>query len=298
MIYDITLSISYQFESPAGAIRNMLRMQPRTLAGEQVLISGLVSAEPRPDYRRDATDFFGNATTEIAYDSALTDVRFRFSGRVRRIAQVQELDLSPRLGELVDEIFAAGDVGPDGPHHFSGPSERVKSEPAITGFARDLIAPDMSVLGAVRAISGALYREMTFDPEATHVETPPAESFKNRRGVCQDFTHVMIAALRGIGIPAGYVSGFLRTEPPPGRPRLEGADAMHAWVQAWCGAETGWVQIDPTNDCLVGTDHVVVAIGRDYSDVAPVRGSIRGIGRQKTKHQVDVIPVMQDGDFL
>ena len=132
---------------------------------------------------------------------------------------------------------------------------------------------------------------MKFDPDATTVDTPPAEAFARRHGVCQDFAQVMIACLRGIGIPAGYVSGFLRTNPPPGKPRLEGADAMHAWVRAWCGWQTGWVEFDPTNAIPAGTDHIVAARGRDYGDVAPVKGILRIAGDQTTEHAVDVLPV-------
>jgi transglutaminase-like putative cysteine protease len=132
---------------------------------------------------------------------------------------------------------------------------------------------------------------MTFDPKATDVLTEPAEAFARRRGVCQDFSHIMIAALRGLGIPAGYVSGFLRTIPPRGKRRLEGADAMHAWVQAWCGAEMGWVEYDPTNDLAVAADHIVVARGRDYADVAPVTGALRISGPHKSTQKVDVVPL-------
>ena len=132
---------------------------------------------------------------------------------------------------------------------------------------------------------------MKFDPKATTVDTPATEAFAKRHGVCQDFSHIMIACLRGIGIPAGYVSGFLRTLPPPGKPRLEGADAMHAWVRAWCGPEAGWIEFDPTNDKLAGEDHIVVAYGRDYSDVSPIKGTMRISGGQKSKQAVDVIPL-------
>jgi transglutaminase-like putative cysteine protease len=118
-----------------------------------------------------------------------------------------------------------------------------------------------------------------------------ADAFAARHGVCQDFSHIMIACLREIGVPAGYVSGFLRTEPPEGQPRLEGADAMHAWVAAWCGTQTGWVEFDPTNAIRVSSDHIVVARGRDYSDVAPVKGVLWTAGSQTTKQVVDVIPL-------
>ena len=142
----------------------------------------------------------------------------------------------------------------------------------------------------VSAIGQALFAHMRFDANATTVDTTPSEAFAKRRGVCQDFSHIMIACLRGIGIPAGYVSGFLCTKPPPGKPRLEGADAMHAWVQAWCGEAAGWVEFDPTNNCLAGGDHIVVAHGRDYGDVAPVKGTMRISGNQKSRQAVDVIP--------
>ena len=143
----------------------------------------------------------------------------------------------------------------------------------------------------MRAVGLALHRDMRFDPDATTVDTPPAEAFARRHGVCQDFAQVMIACLRGVGIPAGYVSGFLRTNPPPGQPRLEGADAMHAWVRAWCGWQAGWVEFDPTNAIPAGTDHIVVARGRDYGDVAPVKGILRIAGEQTSEHAVDVVPV-------
>ena len=148
----------------------------------------------------------------------------------------------------------------------------------------------MTTLAIVRALSDALHRHMAFDAEATTVDTAPAEAFRERRGVCQDFTHIMIAGLRGIGIPARYVSGVLRTDPPPGGERLEGADAMHAWVSAWCGNETGWVEFDPTNAVAAGSDHIVIGYGRDYSDVAPVRGVLRSSGAQKSSQAVDVTP--------
>ena len=161
----------------------------------------------------------------------------------------------------------------------------------MTAFARDAIAGAPTVLAAVEAVGRAIHATMRFDAKATDVDTPATEAFANRHGVCQDFTHVMISCLRGIGIPAGYVSGFLRTVPPAGQPRLEGADAMHAWVSAWVGAEMGWVEYDPTNQMWAGTDHIAIARGRDYDDVAPVRGAMRGAGGQESRQAVDVISV-------
>ncbi|MGI3168556.1 transglutaminase family protein [Pseudooceanicola sp. C21-150M6] len=290
MIYDITLAVDYHYASPAGAARMVLRMLPQTMTGQR-LITGLLEIDPRPDDRRDGYDFFGNAMTEVAFDAPLRELTVRFQGRVERYEAPMGMDLSCPLSVLAKELAEVNSIGPFSPHHFLGASERVRPFPAVEAFARETTAPQMSVLSAVQAISARLHKEFDFDPSATDVTTDPEVAFENRKGVCQDISHVMIAGLRSLGIPAGYVSGFLRTVPPEGQARLEGADAMHAWVRAWCGHEIGWVQIDPTNDMPAGRDHVIVAIGRDYSDVAPVKGSFRTAGEHETEHAVDVVPV-------
>lgn len=289
-LYDITLAIHYRYQNPARSARTLLRMQPLNRP-DQRLVSGLLTIDPAPATRRDWTDFFGNAICEVAHDAPTDRLTFRYSGRVERIGVPEGLDLSCPLAALGQEMAEIGDLGPGAPHHFIGASERVQPVHEITAFARAVTAPAMSALTAVQAISRQMHAEFDFDPTATDVRTDPAEAFRNRRGVCQDISHVTIAALRAVGIPAGYVSGFLRTVPPEGKPRLEGADAMHAWVRAWCGTELGWVQIDPTNDMRVGTDHVMVALGRDYADVAPVRGTLTSAGAHDTRHHVDVVPV-------
>lgn len=289
-LYDISLSISYKYEHPAGTNRALLRMMPKSLP-DQYVVSGLVSTDPAPDFRRDRLDFFGNATTEVGHDAPLSDITFTFRGRVHRMTQSGELDLSSGLSDLAGELSNVLRIDADAPHHFLGRSDRVPSVPEITDFARQVADPGGSVLDTVRRLSDALYGMFEFDASATEVTTTPAEAFAARRGVCQDISHVMIAGLRGIGVPAGYVSGFLRTIPPEGQPRLEGADAMHAWVRAWCGAEMGWVEIDPTNAIMAGGDHIVVAHGRDYADVAPVKGTHRAAGSHSTVQKVDVVPV-------
>jgi transglutaminase-like putative cysteine protease len=133
--------------------------------------------------------------------------------------------------------------------------------------------------------------DFVYEPGATDASTTPPMSFALRRGVCQDFSHVMISGMRSLGLPSAYVSGYLRTVPKEGRARLEGADAMHAWVMAWCGADAGWCGLDPTNAILVGDDHVTLAIGRDYSDIAPIAGVVFSSGEQHLEVAVDVIPV-------
>jgi transglutaminase-like putative cysteine protease len=133
--------------------------------------------------------------------------------------------------------------------------------------------------------------DFRYDAKATVISTPLREVFEKRHGVCQDFAHVMIAGLRGLGLPAAYVSGYLRTIPPAGQPRLQGADATHAWVSVWCGAGIGWIGFDPTNDLIVENDHIILAVGRDFSDVSPVDGIIVGSRKQKLGVAVDVLVV-------
>ncbi|MGD9917705.1 MAG: transglutaminase domain-containing protein [Paenirhodobacter sp.] len=291
MLYQVKLTIDYAYEAPSDHTRNLLRLLPCDLPGEQRVLARLLTIEPKPDERRDCLDFFGNAATSVAWHGPIGAVAFHVDAKVERFAPPAPLDFSPRLSALAAEIAAAQSLAPSAPHHYLGASPRVAPMPETTAFARDLLTPGMTALEAVLAIGRALNAEMAFDAEATDVDTSPREAFAQRRGVCQDFTHVMIAALRGIGIPAGYVSGFLRTFAPPGKPKLEGADAMHAWVQAWVGQDMGWVEFDPTNNQPAGVDYITIGSGRDYSDVAPVRGALRSAGGHESKQAVDVIPL-------
>lgn len=290
MLYDVGLTIEYEYDGPTDAGRHLLRLMPADLPGEQRLIAGRIDVEPQPEERSDRVDYFGNAMTDVCFRTPHRGVRFRLQARVRRQSQAPELDISPPIARLAEEIAGMRHLAPEAPHHFLAASPRVAPSPAMTAYARAAVTDRRTTLQAVEAVGLALNRDMRFDPEATTVETAPEEAFANRHGVCQDFTHVMIACLRGVGIPAGYVSGFLRTIPPKGEPRLEGADAMHAWVRAWCGREAGWVEYDPTNAQFVSDDHVVVARGRDYSDVAPVKGVTLTAGSQTSRHAVDVVP--------
>lgn len=296
MIYDIGLTIEHGYASPAEGARTLAHLMPRTIPGSQTLISGTLEADPWPDERIDLDDFFGNPMTDFAWHDPIDELVLTLQARVERVARPPTLDLSPDLEGLARELAQVRDLGPEAPHHFRGASPRVTPSVDMTAFGRACLEPGITAQQAVLAVGRALHEEMTFDAKATEVDTTPDEAFAHRHGVCQDFSHVMIASLRGIGIPAGYVSGFLRTRPPPGRKRLAGADAMHAWVRAWVGLDGGWIEFDPTNDRLVGTDHIVVGYGRDYGDVAPDRGVLRTWGKQKTAQAVDVVPVGEDED--
>ncbi|MFN4100107.1 MAG: transglutaminase domain-containing protein [Pararhodobacter sp.] len=290
MIYDIRLAISYAYGAPSDRSRMLLRMMPRGLEGVQRVVGGTLAIDPQPDEQREGQDFFGNSTVMAVWHGPIKALKVSTTVSVERLAPVSLADLSPLLTELPAALADCDDLGPDSPHHFVAPSPRVPEVPDITAYARKLVRKGMTTAQAIEGLGRALHRDMTFDSEATSVDTGPEEAFAQRRGVCQDFAHVMIAALRALGVPAGYVSGFLRTLPPPGQPRLEGADAMHAWVRAWAGPVTGWIEFDPTNDQPAGGDYVTVAYGRDYGDVSPVQGTMRTAGRQGSRQAVDMVP--------
>lgn len=296
MLYDLRLRVLTRYGAPAAHGRHIARVAPQSVAGVQRVLRLDVRVGPNPSERWERLDFFGNAEVEFAFRDPHAFVEVRMEARVERLATGRAPEGSAPLARLGPEVEAVADLGPLSPAHFLAPSAMVPREPAIAAWAMARAEGATDAFEAARALSLALNREMTFDGAATEVDTPAREAFEKRRGVCQDYSHILIGALRAVGIPAGYVSGLIRTIPPRGRPRLEGADAMHAWVMAWCGAGVGeegagWVELDPTNACLAGPDHVLVARGRDYADVSPMKGVLRIAGGQKGSHSVDVIPL-------
>lgn len=295
MRYEIRLIVDYEYSHPVDAGRHLLRLTPLAIPDRQTVDACALAVTPRPDERLEGYDFFGNGMVGIAYRGAVSRLSLQMDARVTCASAPPAPGGGTALPDLARELSAIGDIGPRSPHHLAPPSPRAAADPAIAAFARTVAEPGLSAGEIVVRLGEALHAAMVYDPEATDVDTSASAAFALRRGVCQDFAHIMIVALRSLGIPAGYVSGFLRTDPPPGRPRLEGADAMHAWVRAWCGAQAGYVEYDPTNATVAGTDHIVIAAGRDYADVAPVRGVMRSAGEQVTRQSVDVRPVPDAG---
>ena len=291
MLYDVSLHISYLYDTPVSGGRHIMRVLPLSIDGRQRLVAGTVSVAPDPGERVDHRDFFDNPMSAVLFRSQHERLDIRMQARVQVEALEPDADFSPTLAGLPEEIAACWSLDAGSPHHYAGPSPRLKDCPEIADYARAIAKPGMTARAVAAAVCARIHKDFTYDPKATGVDTTPREAFRLKRGVCQDFSHVMIVALRSLGIPAGYVSGFLRTIPPPGKERLEGADAMHAWVRFWCGRVNGWMELDPTNDIPAGTDHIVVAKGRDYADVAPVIGVLKGYGQHRTNQAVDVVPV-------
>lgn len=292
MLFDIRLKLNHSYAGRAAGARHLTRVIPAALPGRQVVRTSLLNCAPVAGARHGFEDFFGNSATVFYHDQPHDEMVLTMQARVQCMSPDAQLDMSPNRARLAEEIAQVTGLGSAAPHHFLGTSPRVAARSEIASFARDATE---GISGGVheqmRAMGALLHREMRFDPQATTVETPMIEAFEKRHGVCQDFSHILIAGLRSIGIPARYVSGFLRTMPPPGQRRLEGADAMHAWVSAWCGADLGWVEYDPTNDMTIDTDHIVVGYGRDYSDISPIKGVLRTAVKGTSAQAVDVIPV-------
>lgn len=290
MLYDVKLKIAYDYDVPASGARHMVRVLPMSIPGRQRLIAGAVSILPLPDERQDMTDFFGNAVTSLYFRGAHTHSEVNMQARVQVDAPPPRLGLFTRVGSIAEELAAVSAMDASSPHHFIGESPKLREIPVIAAYARSFYRADAEVGEIAQAISADIHATFKYEPGATEVDTPAAEAFELKAGVCQDFAHIMISALRSLGIPAGYVSGYLRTIPPPGKERLEGADAMHAWVRVWAGRDAGWLEFDPTNNIPAGQDHIVVGYGRDYADVAPIIGVLRGYGAHNNVQSVDVIP--------
>ena len=180
-------------------------------------------------------------------------------------------------------------AGQEAAAEFALPSAYAPVDAALERFGREAFAPGVPLLTGALSLMNEVYQRLEYRPAATTVATRAPEALAQRRGVCQDFAHIMIGAMRSLGLAARYVSGYLLTEPPPGQPRLVGADATHAWMEAWCPAH-GWIALDPTNAVPAGLDHVTMAWGRDYADVAPLRGVIRGGGQALPHVAVTVEP--------
>jgi len=294
VIYRVRHRTTYAYEAEVTFARCVLRLTPRSSATQTVLQTSL-KVSPEPTLAFDRVGPFGELTTTVVIETPHKALVIDAHARVDVNSPASRLDFGVPWEDVRAQALRTADLDAQAPANFLYPSVRAPLAPAITAYARASFPPARGVLAAATELMGRMRREFTYDAEATDVSTAPLEAFEARRGVCQDFAHIMICGLRGLGLPARYVSGFLRTYPPSGRPRLEGADATHAWVCLWCGEDTGWIGFDPTNDVLAQDDHIVLASGRDYADVAPIDGIILAPGKQTLDVEVDVVPEAELG---
>lgn len=282
----------YRYEAPVLLSRQYLHLTPRVLPWQKTL-AHRIAVEPRPDETLPQDDYFGNATNHIqiaASHNALI-VRAASTVEVNPRADAAERRATPAWERLRDELRAGKGVQQLEPFEFLYASPHIEMRRELAEFSASSFPAGRSVFAGARALTKRINRDFRFDPRATTVATPLVEVLKLRRGVCQDFAHLMIGCLRSLGIPARYVSGYILTTPPPGKPRMVGADASHAWVSVWCGPEAGWIDFDPTNDCVVDDEHITLGWGRDFADVTPMRGVILGGGEQTLDVRVTVAPL-------
>jgi transglutaminase-like putative cysteine protease len=291
VIYDVRQTTTCDYASPVAHANHVLRLTPVHRDSQRVHLASL-QIIPEPMHRREGQDFFGNRLTWIEIEEPHETLTVKLAARIAVDAPIEPVPASTPPWEAVrEEAFAASDMGPLSPAHFLFPSRLVSLDPEIRDYTRESFPPGRPILDAAIELIGRLKADIVYEIGATTVTTTPPMSFALRRGVCQDFAHIMISGLRGIGLPAAYVSGYLRSAPAKDPTRLQGSEAMHAWVLLWCGSAIGWIGLDPTNAILAGEDHVVLAIGRDYTDVAPVDGVILGSGGQRMDVSVSVLPV-------
>ena len=291
MIYDIQQTTKYEYAALVPVGKHVLRMNPLQGQGQNVLDSWM-EIEPSPDEMNATTDFFGNRMVQVEIDKPHERFAVHILSRVSVEAMMPQIaDLTPPFELVRDQAVASRSLEPDSPVHFVFPSRLVSLNDEIGAYAAESFPQGTPILVGALDFMRRVHRDFVYDPEATHVGTPPEEAFRLRQGVCQDFAHVMLSGMRSLGLPCAYVSGYLRTVPPPGEKRLEGADATHAWISVWCGEQAGWCGLDPTNAIPASEDHIVIANGRDYADVAPSAGMIVLSGGQKLHVSVDVIPV-------
>ena len=291
MIYDVRQSTIYHYASPVSYAHHVLRLTPIDRAHQRVHAAAL-DIVPIPIERREGRDFFGNRITWISFDQPHDTLTVRVAAR---IAVERANPERPRLALAWERVrvaaAASSDLSPSGPAHYLFPSRQVSLDPEIGEYAAVSFPPGRAMLEGAADLMRRIKTEFAYEFGVTTASTTPPMSFALRRGVCQDFAHIMISGMRSLGLPAAYVSGYLRTARTTDKVRLEGSDAMHAWVQVWCGDPTGWVGLDPTNGVFAGDSHVVLAIGRDYADVAPIDGVIFASGAQSLEVAVQVLPV-------
>jgi transglutaminase-like putative cysteine protease len=290
VIYTLRHRTTYRYEDRVSFAQCVLRLTPRSSPTQTVLRSAIVVL-PKPAQTQTGVGPFGEPTLRVLIDEPHETLVIESQARVDvHVPPIGDPSDSKAWEAIRLDSFADSDLGPEGPAAFLYPTPRTPISTPIIDYARQSFPPGMPIIEAAADLMRRMRKDFTYDPEATTVSTPAPEAFARRHGVCQDFAHIMIAGLRGLGLPAAYVSGYLRTIPPPGQPRLEGADATHAWVSVWCGKSRGWLGFDPTNAVFAENDHIVLAVGRDYGDVAPIDGIILAPGVQTLEVEVDVIP--------
>jgi transglutaminase-like putative cysteine protease len=293
--YTIRHATHFVYERPVSFARCNLRLRPVDWPGQTLLAHDIaVIPDGRLTKANSRSELLNITRLLLSKPTKTLDIISNSRVSVdRTVPTITSTDLA--IATVANWARQSHDIADSAPANFLYPSPLIGSNAAIADWCAESLDPARPVVEAVLELALRIMRDFRFDPDATKTETLPAEAFAKRAGVCQDFAQIMICGLRAAGLPAAYASGYIRTIPPEGQERLQGADAMHGWVLVWCGPENqqggrGWIGFDPTNGIFMAGDHIIVAVGRDYRDIAPVDGIFTGYGAQEMRVAVDVLP--------
>jgi len=288
----VTHETRYEYSPPVETAQHLAHLRP-LVTPSQRLLSHRLAIEPAPAQRVEQADLYGNVRAFFALDTTHDSLVVTAESVVETSAPVLSSVVARELPwESVRERFRfRKDALFDPASEFVFHSPYVPRHDDFVAYARASFAPGRPAFDVAMDLTERIHRDFDYDADSTEINTPAAEALAQRKGVCQDFAQIMISGLRAAGLPAAYASGYLRTLQPPGQPRLVGADATHAWVLLWCGPVRGWVGVDPTNGIWMASDHIVMAVGRDYAEIAPVDGVVLGSGAQNMDVSVDVAPL-------
>ncbi|MHC8303953.1 transglutaminase family protein [Pseudomonas sp. PB3P13] len=291
--YQIFHDTHYHYDSPVSLAQQLAHLWPRPCAWQRCSARQL-QISPQPTSRRDELDVFGNPLTRLAFERPHDELLVNARLTVEVLARpALDFNQSPAWEDTCSALAYSGrpmslELLEACRYRFESPYVHLKRN--FVEFSQSCFPAGRPLLLGVQALMEKIFSEFTFDAQATQVATPLVEVLERRRGVCQDFAHLMLACVRSRGLAARYVSGYLLTLPPPGQPRLIGADASHAWVSVFCPV-LGWVDFDPTNNVQPALEHITLAWGRDFSDVSPLRGVILGGGNHDPEVRVTVMPL-------
>ncbi|MBA5981785.1 transglutaminase family protein [Pseudomonas sp. Y5-11] len=292
-LYQILHDTCYHYDSPVSLAQQLAHLWPRECAWQRCTEQQLLIS-PQPTTRRDELDVFGNPLTRLAFERPHDELQVNARLTVEVLARpLADFNLSPAWEQTRNALTyssqpLSAELLEACRYRFQSPYVHLKR--SFVEFSESCFPPGKPLLLGVQDLMQKIFSEFTFDAEATQVATPLVEVLERRRGVCQDFAHLMLACVRSRGLAARYISGYLLTQPPPGQPRLIGADASHAWVSVFCPV-SGWVDFDPTNNVQPALEHITLAWGRDFSDVSPLRGVILGGGSHDPEVRVTVMPL-------
>jgi transglutaminase-like putative cysteine protease len=290
MNYNITHRTIYDYAAPVTVSHHVARLEPRATTA-QTLENYLLKISPQPALRKARMDYFGNRLCFFSIQEVHERLEIVTTSHVSVQRKEPPAPESSPAWEEVAKLFR-DPVAPEvvEPYQFVFDSPQVRASFELLEYTWASFPDKTPLLVGARDLTRRIFKDFKYDSKATTVATPLEEVWEKRRGVCQDFAHLGIACLRSLGLPARYVSGYLRTRPPEGRERLVGADASHAWFSIFC-PDAGWVDFDPTNNLQISEEHITVAYGRDFGDVSPVAGILTGGGRHDVKVSVDVAEV-------